>query len=297
MKKQVRGNCNSSVHIIAMGRKDRRLPSPHDGSESLCKPVSSSVCVPQAVSFFESAILVLMAMASKRLDSVAMCDPSGRTPFQVVAEISRKRHGDLQKLGLRSLFLAAGPLLDIPGALENGTLRIVPMVSLHKEGAAIEILPLPETSQAASQNVINLGPGSRLHKRTPQPVLYILDVSRMRGMEDDRFYVFEIGNQRIRRQRSAANQLVAVAARPAKSGRDLVTERLSCSLGMSGFKAVGQLPTPPRFEYRISMQPPTRSPLEPDRFHGVCGGYSQRKQYLHPVFAKTNGSAAHDGTP
>jgi len=38
MEKQVRGNRNSSVHILAMGRKDRRLPPPHDRSESLCKP-------------------------------------------------------------------------------------------------------------------------------------------------------------------------------------------------------------------------------------------------------------------
>src|SRR5271155_5023367 len=60
-----------------------------------------------------------------------VCDLSGRVPFQVVAQISRTRQGDVQKQETPVSVLADGTPLDIPSALQNGILRILPMKSFH----------------------------------------------------------------------------------------------------------------------------------------------------------------------
>jgi hypothetical protein len=203
-----------------------------------------------------------------------VCDLSGRIPFQVIAEISRTRHGDLQKHETPVSVLAEGSLLDIPSALQNGLLRIVPMMSLHKveEGAkATEILPSPEISTAASQKIVDLGKGSKLRKRTPHSVLFTLDVSRMRGMEDGRFYIFELGSRESQDIDQPHLRWWLFHPEPAQQpnltspGKNS-SPKLSCSLGMSRFKAVAQLAIPPRFDYQISVRPSTISLSNPTDF-------------------------------
>ena len=47
---------------------------------------------------------------------------------------------------------------------------------------------------------------------------------------------------------------------------ETLSPKVVYSLGMSRFKAVPQLEFPPRFEYRLSMQPPTLSLSDPTAF-------------------------------
>ena len=125
-----------------------------------------------------------------------VCDLSGRVPFQVVAQISRTRQGDMQKQETPVSVLADGTPLDMLSALQKGILRILPMKSFRsvdEDAEPIEILPSPERLAADTLNVLNLGPASKLRRHRPHCVLYTLDVSRMRGMEDGKFYKFELG--------------------------------------------------------------------------------------------------------
>jgi hypothetical protein len=67
--------------------------------------------------------------------------------FRVVTQISRTRQGDGQKQETPVSVLADGTPLDIPTALQNGILRILPMKSFHnvdKDTIPTEILPSPE---------------------------------------------------------------------------------------------------------------------------------------------------------
>jgi hypothetical protein len=80
--------------------------------------------------------------------------------------------------------------LDIPSALENEILRILPMKSFHnvdKDAIPTEILPSPEILTINIPSILNLGPASKLLERTLHCVSYTLDVSRMCGMEDGKF--------------------------------------------------------------------------------------------------------------
>jgi hypothetical protein len=139
---------------------------------------------------------------------------------------------------------------------------------VDEAAAAIEILPSSETSTIAAQHIITLGPWSEVRRRTPYPVSYTLDVSKLRGMEDGKVYHFEVGTResedalqsRIRwwRFRSELAQHPDLTS-PGES----LSPKVSYSLGMSRFKAVAQLAIPPRFEYRISIQPTTVSLSNP----------------------------------
>ena len=158
-------------------------------------------------------------------------------------------------------------LKALPRALQNG-LPVASLPQVDEAAAAIEILPSSETSTIAAQHIITLGPWPEVRKRTPYPASYILDVSKLRGMENGKFYHFEVGTResegalqsRIRwwRFRSELAQHPDLTS-PGES----LSPKVSYSLGMSRFKAVAQLAIPPRFEYRNSIQPTTVSLSNP----------------------------------
>jgi hypothetical protein len=199
-----------------------------------------------------------------------VCDLSGRVPFQVVAQIWRTRPGDVQKRETPVSVLADGTPLDIPSALQKGILRILPMKSFHdvdEDAEPIEILPSPERLAADTPSVLNIGPASEI-KHRPHCVLYTLDVSRMRGMEDGKFYKFELGTEdagqlgriwwQFRPDPTQQPDLESPSENPAPK------VRYHC--GMTRFKAVAKLAIPPRFEYRLSVQPSTISLSNPTDF-------------------------------
>jgi len=202
------------------------------------------------------------------------CDLSGQVPFQVVAQISRTRQGDVQKQETPVSVLANGTPLDIPSALQNGILRIRPMKSFHcvdEDAEPIEILPSPERSAADTPRVLNLGPTSKLKRRTPHCVLYTLDVSRMRGMEDGKFYKFELGTKDSEDAGQPCRIRWQFRSDPAQqpdfeSPGENPAPKVSYSLGMTRFKAVAKLAIPPRFEYRLSVRPSTISLSNPTDF-------------------------------
>jgi hypothetical protein len=203
-----------------------------------------------------------------------VCDLSGRVPFEVIAQIRRTRQGDEQKQEALVSVLADETPLDIPNALQTGIPRILPMRSFHnvdEDAEPIKILPCPERSPADTPSVLNLGPASKLQRRTPYYISYMLDVSRMRGMEDGKFYKFVWGTtesqdvgqpQRIwwqfRTEPSQQPDIESLGATPAP--------KFSYSLGSSRFKAVANLAIPPRFEYRLSVRPSSISLSSPNDF-------------------------------
>ena len=200
-----------------------------------------------------------------------VCDLSGRVPFQVVAQISRTRQGDVQKQETPVSVLADGTPLDILSALQNGIIRILPMKSFRnvdEDAEPIEILPSPERLAADTPSVLNLGPASKLRRHRPHRVLYTLDVSRMRGMEDGKFYKFELGTEdagqpcriwwQFRPDPAQQPDLESPSENPAP--------KVSYYPGMTRFKAVAKLAIPPRFEYRLSVRPSTISLSNPTDF-------------------------------
>jgi hypothetical protein len=203
-----------------------------------------------------------------------VCDLSGRVPFQVVAQISRTRQGDVQKQETPVSVLADETPLDIPSALQNGILRILPMKSPHnvdEDAEPIEILPSPERLVADAPSVLNLGPASKLRRHRPHCVLYTLDVSRMRGMEDGKFYKFETGT--IDSEDAGQPSRIWWQFRPdptqqpdLESPGESPAPKVSYYLGMTRFKAVAKLAIPPRFEYRLSVRPSTISLSNPTDF-------------------------------
>jgi hypothetical protein len=203
-----------------------------------------------------------------------VCDLSGRVPFQVVAQISRTRPGDVQKQETPVSVLADGTPLDIPSALQNGILRILPMKSFHnvdKDAEPIEILPSPERLAADTPSVLNLGPASKLIRQRPHCVLYTLDVSRMRGMEDGKFYKFESGTIDSKDASEPCRIWWQFRPDPAQqpdfeSPGENPAPKVSYYLGMTRFKAVAKLAIPPQFEYRLSVQPSTISLSNPTDF-------------------------------
>jgi hypothetical protein len=223
-----------------------------------------------------------------------VCDLSGRVPFQVVAQISRTRQGDVQKQETPVSVLADGTPLDMLSALQNGIFRILPMKSFHsvdEDAEPIEILPSPERLAADTSNVLNLGPASKLRRQRPHCVLYTLDVSRMRGMEDGKFYKFELGTidsgdagqpcriwWQFRPDPAQQPDLESPGENPAP--------KVSYYLGMTRFKAVAKLAIPPRFEYRLSVRPSTISLSNPTDFT-VCQDHAERSHRLHCVFCQT----------
>src|SRR5271170_6034987 len=203
-----------------------------------------------------------------------VCDLSGRVPFQVVAQISRTRQGDVQKQETPVSVLADGTPLDIPSALQNGILRIQPMKSFRsvdEDAEPIEILPSSERLAADTPSVLNLGPASELRRHRPHCVLYTLDVSRMRGMEDGKFYQFDLGTI----DSEDAGQLGRIwwqfrpdpAQQPdLESPGENPAPKVSYYVGMTRFKAVAKLAIPPRFEYQLSVRPSTISLSNPTDF-------------------------------
>ena len=203
-----------------------------------------------------------------------VCDLSGRVPFQVVAEISRTRPGDVQKQETPVSVLADGTPLDIPSALQNGILRIMPMRSFHnvdEDAEPIEILPSPERLTTDTPSVLNLGPASKLRRQAPHCVSYTLDVSKMRGMKDGKFYKFELGT--VDSEDAGQPRRIWWQFRPDPAQRpDLespgedAAPKVSYYLGMTRFKAVAKLAFPPRFEYRLNVRPSTISLSNPTDF-------------------------------
>lgn len=200
-----------------------------------------------------------------------VCDLSGRVPFTVVAQISRTRQGDEQKQETPISVLADGTPLDIPSALQNGILRILPMKSFHdvdRDAEPIEILPSPGRLTADTPNVLNLGPASTLLKRTPHCVSYTLDVSRIRGMVDGKFYKFELATKESQDVGQPRRIWWQFRPEPAQqpdleSLGETPAPKVSYSLGSSRFKAVAKLAIPSRFEYRLNMRPSTISLSNP----------------------------------
>jgi hypothetical protein len=203
-----------------------------------------------------------------------VCDLSGRVPFQIVAQISRTRQGDVQKQETPVSVLADGTPLDMLSALQNGTLRILPMKSFRcvdEDAEPIEILPFPERSAADTPSVLNLGPASKLRRARPHCVLYTLDVSRMRGMEDGKFYKFEF--RTIDSEDAGQPCRIWWQFRPdpaqqpdLESPSENPAPKISYHPGMTRFKAVAKLAIPPRFEYRLSVRPSTISLSNPTDF-------------------------------
>ena len=203
-----------------------------------------------------------------------VCDLSGGVPFQVVAEISRTRPGDVQKQETPVSVLADGTPLDIPSALQNGILRIMPMKSFHnvdEDAEPIEILPSPERLATDTPGVLNLGPASKLRRRAPHCVSYTLDVSKMRGMKDGKFYKFELGT--VDSEDAGQPRRIWWQFRPdpaqqpdLESPGENAAPKVSYYLGMTRFKAVAKLAIPPRFEYRLCVRPSTISLSNPTDF-------------------------------
>src|SRR5579859_7182170 len=104
--------------------------------------------------------------------------------------------------------------------------------------------------------------------RRPHCVLYTLDVSKMRGMEDGKFYKFELGTMD---SEDASRIWWQFCPDPAQqpdleSPGENPAPNVSYCLGMTRFKAVAKLAIPPRFEYRLSVQPSTISLSNPTDF-------------------------------
>jgi hypothetical protein len=203
-----------------------------------------------------------------------VCNLSGRVPFKVVGQISRTRQGDEQKQETPVSVLADGNPLDIPSALQNGILRILPMKSFHdvdKDAEPIEIFPSLERLTANTPSVLNLGPASKLLKRAPHFVSYELDISRMRSIEDGKFYKFELGtieSRDVGQTRRIWWQFPPESAQQPdlESPGETPAPKVSYSLGSSRFKAVAKLAIPPRFEYQLSLRPSTISLSNPADF-------------------------------